>query len=93
MADQSEPYDTPPVVPSIPRDHLEPPGRAVDRKLQHVDTILTQLDLSLAVIARLLEALKTQGITLDGFRTDNGPRAKIVRKDSSYEVSMRCTGS
>jgi len=77
-----------------PPDHLEPSGvmRKADRKIDHVDGILRQLDLALAVIYRLLprdkdgEALP---VSLDAFRTEVGPRAQIVKNGTNYDVDKR----
>ena len=94
--DQSEPFDSPPVQPSIREGHLEPSAmRRVDAKLQHVDNILTQLDVALAIIYRLLPRDtdgEPMGISFDTFRTDAGPRAQIVRHGNQYDVCKRKGG-
>jgi hypothetical protein len=77
-----------------PPDHLEPSGRMrqVDNKIAHVNGILAQLDLALAIIYRLLPRDKNDeavGMTFDCFRTEVGPRAQIIRNGNAYDVSKR----
>jgi hypothetical protein len=97
MADQSGESPSFQPMPSIPPDHLEPSGvmRRVDAKLDHLDGVLRQLDICLAIIYRLLprdrdgEAI---GMSLDSFRTEAGPRAQVIKNGNSYDISKRKAG-
>jgi hypothetical protein len=87
--DQSEPFDSPPVMPSIREyDNLEPSGvmAKLDRKLARQDDTLGKLALALKALDAALELLGTEGISLDTFRTDNRPCAILERKGNTYDV-------
>ena len=86
--DHSEPFDSPPVQPSIRHDHLEPSGimRRIDARIAAQDAELSRVALLLHVIDALLELLATDGVSLDTFRTDHRECASVKRSGNTYEV-------
>ncbi len=104
MSEESDPFDSTVVRPSIPRDHLEPIMAKVTRQVKSNDSILdaaafhmadakkakSALDATEAALYQVCMRLQNLGVddpwTLDGFKTEMGPRAKAERVGNRYNI-------
>src|SRR5262245_34924656 len=90
MQDQAEPSEPWPPKPSVPQDHLQPAPCTEMAKMQmqldkRWDAVGERL-LLLRIIDGLLDALRTQGISLKSFITDMRAPASVRRTDDSYNI-------